>query len=84
MEHKEYGTCRARLGELIDQRCGRKTFMSEMRISEHRLERLLGGDGELRQEEMIRAAKILKMCSREFTECFFNNKSSENLNNYYI
>lgn len=71
MEHTEYQLCYSRLGELIDQRCGRKAFLTEMKISEHRLLRLLNGDGELRQEEMIRAAKILKMCSREFTECFF-------------
>lgn len=71
MENTEYQHCYSRFGELIDQRCGRKAFLTEMKMSEQRLLRLLNGEGELRQEEMVRAAKILKMCSREFTDCFF-------------
>ncbi len=56
---------------IIEQRCGRTRFLEEMRMSEERFNRLFRGEAEFRQAEMIRAAKILELCSKEFTECFF-------------
>ena len=71
MAHMKQTVNESKFCDLIEERCGRENFLIEMRMSEQRLLRLLNGEAELRQEEMIRAAKILKLCSSEFTDCFF-------------
>ena len=56
---------------LIAERCGMDDFIHGMRLSQARIQRLLSGEAEFRQCEMIRAAQLLKLCSAEFTLCFF-------------
>lgn len=56
---------------LIEERCGREEFLSVMHFSSERMSRLLTGQTELRQDELVKAAKLLGLSSAEFTECFF-------------
>lgn len=60
-----------KLSLLIEERCGTENFLRGMHMSGDRLARLLIGETELRQDELLKAAQLLGLCSKEFTECFF-------------
>ena len=59
------------LRELIDADFDRFEFAQLMGIGEDRLSRLLRGESEFRQSEMISAARILRLDVKRFDRCFF-------------
>ena len=65
---------------IIDQRIGREQLARGMGVSEGRLSELLEGRRAFKMNEMMSCVILLGLDSQEFESCFFNAKSSENLN----
>ena len=67
---------------IVDRKIGRERLAGEMGVSEGRLSELLAGRCAFRMNEMMSCVLLLRLDSEEFERCFFNVKSSENLNSY--
>ncbi len=74
----EKGQSFEELKEIIEQRCGMEEFLRQMKFGQSRLKRLLCGETEFKQSDMLRAAKILNLSSGEFNRCFFGSKVQKN------
>ncbi len=60
------------LKKLIGERCSNGDFLSKMRMSQKRFERLIKHRAEATQGEMLRAASVLYLNEAEFMRCFFS------------